>query len=133
MYVIHILFSLHPLFVGYETRNQCKMLHGSKSHLSHLSHKFHKSYEYPIHYQSWRFLCLLIYSHMPPPLHPLPSIMLIVEPRMMIIFWACTSHTSVKHMLLWPMLVLYPNLTTCHSNIGVQVVFVFNLGTSTSP
>jgi len=54
-----------------------------------------------------------------------------IEPRMVIIFWAC-SPISSKHMSFWNPF-LEPHLITYHSTKGVQLRSVIELGTSTYP
>ena len=59
-----------------------------------------------------------------------PSIMLTTEHRKINIFWARTS-ISFKHISFW-CLFLDPHLPSYHSNIGVQILAMFDLGTPTS-
>ena len=60
-----------------------------------------------------------------------PPIMLkSIEPRMVIITWAC-GPISIKHRCFRDPF-LEPDITTRHSNIGVQLRQVTELGTSTS-
>ena len=55
--------------------------------------------------------------------------MLTFESRMGSIFWACNPISFKRISFLCQF--LHPHLTTFHSNIGVQIIVVFNLGTST--
>lgn len=55
--------------------------------------------------------------------------MLTPEPRKINRFWAC-SLIFFKHISFW-CLFLNPHLPSYHSNIGVQILAMFNLGTPT--
>ena len=60
-----------------------------------------------------------------------PPIMLIIEPRMVSVFWAC-SPISFKHQIFLGCPFLDPYLTKYHSYIGVQIIVMLELGMSTS-
>ena len=58
-----------------------------------------------------------------------PPIMLTTEPGMMSVFWT-HSPISLEHMSL-SHLFLDPHLTTYHSNTGVHMLAILEIGTST--
>ena len=61
--------------------------------------------------------------------HRSPSIMLTIEPRAVIVFWA-RSPVSLKHKPFWYPFS-EPHQTIYHSNIGVRLRIVTGLETST--
>ena len=58
-----------------------------------------------------------------------PEIMLTIEPRTVSIIWARSSISSAHIFFLCPFLGQHP--ITHHSNIGVQIIAMLDLGTST--
>jgi hypothetical protein len=102
-----LLFSTSRLYVGYVRHAITTRWLANPNRGKHtFSHNLWSSCEHLIHYQGEDF-CAQIN----------PSIMLIFELRMVIIFLARSLIFS-KHMSYWYML-LEPHLTAYHSNIGV--------------
>ena len=109
------LLVLHPLLVGYATRNLCEKISNTKSCLWTLLELKYISYSL----SKWRF-SLSLKDHEGPP------IMSIVEPRMANKLWAHSS-ISFIHMTFW-CLFLDPHLSTRHSNTGVRLRWVTEFG-----
>ena len=89
---------------------------------SHLPHNFWSSYQNIIHFHKWRFLCSLS-GHKDPP------ITLTIECRFVNLF----EHILQPIYMSFWCPFLDPLLTTDHSNIGVQIIAMMELGTSILP